>query len=323
MSYGERGGALAHLLGEIGGGLDVFLPLLGTSRILTGLEGLAQGEQALRAAEAYTAERRQGRAPGARGPSPLADHPDVRRALRTMSAQVDGMRLLAYTAIVTLDVSRLHPDEAVRRRHAELLDLLAPVVKVWCTELGVELVSESMQLHGGLGYMEEEGLAQCLRDVRAAPIYEGANGVLAAELVRRRLVDAAGQNMVHVLVDEVAEELRFRAGDDDLVGVVCSAVRQAGDEVAGAAAWLIERQKADVAGQRDALAGATAFVRLLGTYLSGWMLARQARAADPTEFRLRAPALVYAQRVLPEVRSLSAQVQAGAAGLFDSEAEVR
>jgi alkylation response protein AidB-like acyl-CoA dehydrogenase len=317
MRYGDGDGALAYLVGEEHGGLDVLLPLLNTSRILTGMEGLAIGARAAAMAHQYSAERRQGRAPGAVcSPSPIIDHPDVRRTVLTMQALVDAMRSLSYTATVSIDLARRHPDPAIRDAHARRLDVFAPVVKAWCTDVGVEVASMAMQVHGGLGYMEDSGVPQLLRDIRAAPLYEGSNGILAAELVRRRIVDVGA-----LLADSQAEVVSHK-GDGPVVAHLCAGVARAGNDVGRATAWMSERLGCGVEGERDALSGAAAYLRLVGVYLGGWALCRTARAASETvassvdaESMLRS-AQVYLDQVLPATHGLVVMACAGSRALF-------
>ncbi|HLT69115.1 MAG TPA: acyl-CoA dehydrogenase family protein, partial [Acidimicrobiales bacterium] len=149
--------------------------MMNNARLSVGVEGLAVGERAYQQAVAYAKERRQGRAPGAPAgeQSPIVEHPDVRRMLLTMRSQLEALRCLAYLNAECIDLASRHPDEEVRTRRQELADLLTPITKAWGTDLGVEITSLALQVHGGMGYIEETGVAQHYRDIRIAPIYEG------------------------------------------------------------------------------------------------------------------------------------------------------
>ena len=184
MAYED---AVGYLIGEPNEGMRYMFRMMNTARLSVGVEGLAVGERAYQQAVAYARERRQGRAVGAREDSPIIEHPDVRRMLLTMKAQIEALRCLAYLNAECLDYAKADPDESVRAARQELADLLTPVTKAWSTDLGVELASLALQVHGGMGYIEETGVAQHYRDIRIAPIYEGTNGIQAIDLVGRKL----------------------------------------------------------------------------------------------------------------------------------------
>ena len=190
MAYED---AVGYLIGEPNEGMRYMFRMMNTARLSVGVEGLAVGERAYQQAVAYAAERRQGRAVGAREDSPIVEHPDVRRMLLTMRAQIEALRCLAYLNAECLDYAKAHPEESVRAARQELADLLTPVTKAWSTDLGVELASLAVQVHGGMGFIEETGVAQHYRDIRIAPIYEGTNGIQAIDLVGRKLGLRGGQ----------------------------------------------------------------------------------------------------------------------------------
>ena len=191
MAYED---AVGYLIGEPNEGMRYMFRMMNTARLSVGLEGLAVGERAYQQAVAYAAERRQGRAVGAAAgeDSPIIEHPDVRRMLLTMKAQIEALRCLAYLNAECLDYAKAR-SRRVRQRPArqELADLLTPLSKAWGTDLGVELASLAVQVHGGMGFIEETGVAQHYRDIRIAPIYEGTNGIQAIDLVGRKLGCAA------------------------------------------------------------------------------------------------------------------------------------
>src|SRR5215216_6369940 len=184
MSYD---GAIGHLIGEPNQGMRYMFKMMNTARLSVGLQGMAMGERAYQDAVTYARERVQGRPPGVSPGTPILEHPDVRRMLLTIKAHVDALRALVFVNAESLDLAARHPDEAVRAERQEFADLLTPITKGWGTDVGVELTSLALQVHGGMGYIEETGVAQHYRDIRIAPIYEGTNGIQAMDLAGRKL----------------------------------------------------------------------------------------------------------------------------------------
>ena len=189
MSFGEAGGAIGYLIGEANQGMRYMFTMMNNARLSVGVQGLSIAERAYQDALRYAQQRKQGRAIGAPPgeSSPIVEHPDVRRMLLTMKAYIEAMRALLYTNAVSIDLARHHHDPAEREARRELADLLTPISNAWCTDFGFELTSVGLQVHGGMGYVEETGVAQYLRDSRIAPIYEGTNGIQAIDLVIRKL----------------------------------------------------------------------------------------------------------------------------------------
>jgi alkylation response protein AidB-like acyl-CoA dehydrogenase len=312
-------GAVGYLIGEANQGMRYMFKMMNNARLSVGVEGLSLGERAYQQAVAYAAERRQGRAVGspAGASSPIVDHPDVRRMLLTMRAQIEALRCLAYLNAESLDLAARHPDEVVRTARQELADLLTPITKGWGTDLGVELTSLAVQVHGGMGYIEETGVAQHFRDARIAPIYEGTNGIQAMDLVGRKLPMRAGGAIVDYLagIEATAGELSGAGGELDTIG------KHLADAVAGlrqATDWLLANGLAD---PNNALAGATPYLRMCGIVTGGWLLARSALAAQR---RLDAgtgdaaflgqkvlTARFYAEQLLPQAAGLVPSVTAG------------
>ncbi len=279
LAYGDRGeGAVGYLIGEENAGMRYMFTMMNNARLSVGLEGLALAERAFQMAVDYAKERRQGRAPGAPAgeQSPIIDHPDVRRMLLTMQASIDALRGVVYENAVALDRAAHGADEAERAAGAELADLLTPVSKGWGTDLGVELTSLAIQVFGGMGYIEETGVAQHFRDARIAPIYEGTNGIQAMDLVGRKLPMRGGAAVGDHLARIAALDEALAAAGEDLASIRrgladgLGALREATD-------WLMEHGLAD---PLDALAGATPYLRLFSVVTGGWMMARQALAAS-------------------------------------------
>ncbi len=190
MSFGETGGAVGWLVGEENRGLNCMFTMMNKARLFTGLQGVAVAERAYQMAHAFAQQRKQGRGPGmpAGQSSPIIVHPDVRRNLATMRALTAAGRAIAYSAARAIDLAHAAPEAQERRRNDELAGLLTPITKAWCSDMGFHVASIGVQVHGGMGYVEETGAAQLLRDARIPPIYEGTNGIQAIDLLLRKVL---------------------------------------------------------------------------------------------------------------------------------------
>jgi 3-(methylthio)propanoyl-CoA dehydrogenase len=313
MSFGEEEGAIGYLVGEEQGGMRAMFTMMNNARLQVGLEGLATAERAYQAALAHARERIQGRRRngGEERPARIIEHADVRRMLMTMKTQIEAMRALAYTAAAALDRARREPDAAARADAEGRLALLTPLVKAWCTDVGFEITSTALQVHGGMGYIEETGIAQLLRDARIAMIYEGTSGIQALDLVGRKLRMAEGR-LPATLFEELRSDLAAldAAGETELHRVLKSAM----EALEQATAWL----QADHGNDPDAAAaGATPYLRLFATTLGGFLLARSALCARGTVLAAskRASAAFYVGQVLPPATALLPAVTAGSAPL--------
>ncbi len=194
MAYGDTDGAIGHLVGEENRGLEFMFTMMNFARLEVGIEGVAIAERAYQHALEYARTRVQGRETGVKGGDrvTIIHHPDVRRMLMSMKAQTEAMRAIATLASAYLDAALLHPDKTERARNQALFDLLTPVVKGWCTEQSIEIASIGVQVHGGMGFVEEAGAAQYLRDARITTIYEGTTGIQANDLIGRKLAYEKG-----------------------------------------------------------------------------------------------------------------------------------
>jgi alkylation response protein AidB-like acyl-CoA dehydrogenase len=310
MSFGDNEGAIGYLIGEEQGGMRAMFTMMNFARVQVGLEGLAIAERAYQGAVTYAAERVQGTRPNGAKPKPahIIEHPDVRRTLLSIKVRIEAMRAMTDLAAAALDHAIGAPDDAARAAAQARLDLLIPLVKAWCSDQGFEIASDALQVHGGMGYIEETGAAQHLRDARIAMIYEGTNGVQALDLVGRKL-NLAGGAAVDTLLAELAA---------DLAAIEEPALRdglEAGLEtLREATAWLRAAPAPD-----DAAAGATPYLRLFATTLGGFLLARAMRAAAKTgsaEAETRAAAArFFIGQILPPAIGLLPAVTAGAAAL--------
>jgi len=279
MSYGDGGGATGYLVGEANRGLEYMFTMMNTERLGVGLQGVAIAERAYQQARDYARQRVQGRPAGVKGngPLPIIHHADVRRMLLEMRAGTEAARALAYFTAAAIDRARHHPDAAEAARQQGIVDLLTPVVKAWCTDLGVEIASLGVQVHGGMGFIEETGAAQHLRDARIAPIYEGTNGIQANDLVGRKLGRDRGA-VARAFIGEMRgldDALAKAPGDDP--AVIRRHLAAGLDALATATDGMVETVAVDLP---RALAGSVPYLRLAGIVTGGWLLAKGALAAQ-------------------------------------------
>ncbi len=276
MSYGDNDGAIGYLVGEENRGLEYMFTMMNNARLAVGLQGLSITERAYQQAASFAKERKQGRA-GEKKLAPIVDHADVRRMLMTMRSHAEAMRGLVLEAMVALDQQKRHPDTSWREWAERRVGLLTPIIKGWFTDMGVELSSMGVQVHGGMGFIEETGAAQHYRDSRILPIYEGTNGIQAMDLVGRKLLRDGGE-AAKELIDELHVQI---SGLNEVEGDDMAAIRRrlakAVDVVEDATDWLLDHAKDD-----PDVAGGTAcyFMRAWGITLGGAYLARAARHAQ-------------------------------------------
>nr|MBA3982378.1 acyl-CoA dehydrogenase [Acidimicrobiia bacterium] len=319
MSYGDGGGATGWLLGNELDGMRVMFVMMNMARLSVGVQGLGIAERATQATVRYANERTQGQVPGGeRGRSvAIVEHPDVRRMLWTMRAYTEAMRGLLYEAVAAYDLAR-HADDAEARAAAqELVDLLTPVAKSWSTDLGVEVASLAVQVYGGMGYVEETGVAQLLRDSRIAPIYEGTNGIQAMDLVGRKVPMRGGGAMTDFIARMRELDKELDAAGDELA-TIRAGLSGAIDDLDSATRWIFSNAGKPL----EVLAGASPYLRLMGVTVGGWMLARGALAAREwkseggdasfCDMKLHT-ARFYAEQLLPQTKGLVPQITAGGA----------
>jgi acyl-CoA dehydrogenase len=289
MSFGDQGGAVGYLIGREHEGIGCMFTMMNHARIDVGLQGLGNSERAFRLALAYAKERVQGTSPGQPGRATIIRHPDVRRMLMLMKAGTEAMRAFAYSTTATLDRIHHDPDPEARAWHESRCALLTPVLKGWCTELGQELCSLGVQVHGGMGYIEETGAAQFLRDVRITNIFEGTTGIQAMDLVGRKVI----KDNARALNELIAE---MQAVSTQLAGLHIEGYAQSqGHFLAGIAAltkardWLLANYTSDINAPNAVCFN---FLMLLGTVCGAWQMNRAAiiakakvdAGADPDGF---------------------------------------
>jgi len=320
LAYGDEKGAIGYLVGEENRGLEYMFTMMNHARLAVGVEGLAIGERAYQHALEYARTRVQGREIGQRSGDrvTIIHHPDVRRMLMSMRAQNEAMRALAYFAAATLDKARRHPDPAEKRRSQGLLDLLTPIVKGWCTEQGVEVASTGIQVHGGMGFIEETGATQYLRDARITTIYEGTTGIQANDLIGRKVAFENGATALAVIGAMRQIDAQLAAGGEKLASMRVN-LREVIDGLEQATCWLVETYPRSA---NAAAAVAVPYLKLFGTVAGGWMMARAALVAqeklkqpdadrDFLQAKL-ATARFYAEHELPRALPLAREVTRGA-----------
>jgi alkylation response protein AidB-like acyl-CoA dehydrogenase len=319
MSYGDKEGAIAYLVGQPNRGLEYMFTMMNHARLNVGLEGVAVSEAAYQKAAAYARERVQGTPVGGTKPASIIHHPDVRRMLMDMRARTEAMRALAYCTVACMDRAQHHPDAAERERNQGRVELLTPVVKGWCTENAVMIASTGIRVHGGVGYIEETGAAQYLRDATITTIYEGTTGIQANDLIGRKLARDRGVNAGVLIRDMEAELEALGTTNDTDLTAIRSALITALKAFVEATEWMLVHYDSK---QREAAAGAVPYLKLTGTVVGGWQMARAARIAhrllasggeNAAFLRAKiATARFYAEHVLPEAASGRDEITAGA-----------
>jgi acyl-CoA dehydrogenase len=316
LAYGDNGGAKGYLVGAENQGLVYMFLMMNLARHAVGVEGLAIADRAYQQALGFSRDRVQGRPVGVKSGDrvTIIHHPDVRRMLMTMKCKVEAMRALVYTWSAAYDMAGNHPDQSERERQQRFLELLTPVVKGWCTETGNSVAYMGVQVHGGMGFIEETGAAQHLRDARITTIYEGTTGIQAGDLIGRKLARDGGAAAVELLsmMREIESEASQIPGFDKAYGPAL-------DHLENATRWLL-----GVAMEAPQLPAAVSgyYLELCGVVVGGWLMARSAIAArlkkdsgdgDPDFYTAKIKtASYYAAHVLPASGALAHTIVEGA-----------
>jgi alkylation response protein AidB-like acyl-CoA dehydrogenase len=314
MTMGDHGGAVGYLVGEENRGMACMFTMMNQARLGVGLEGVGIADRAYQQALAYAQERKQGRGPGSKNGTsdPIIVHPDVKRMLLQMRALTGAARSICYATAVALDIAQRSTDTATRDRATARAALLTPMAKAFSTDIGNEVAALGVQVHGGMGFIEETGAAQHLRDARILTIYEGTNGIQSIDLVTRKL-GAHGGASVWALLEEMSEIVgRVEASNDPAFGPTGTKLRAALATLERISRWLLERL---ASAPGDALAGATPYLRLFSVTLGGCLLASEALA-------MRNDGNSEAGRAIPLARffaeTMTVQAEALAASVTDS-----
>ena len=318
-------GAIGWLIGQENRGLEYMFVMMNAARFAVGMQGVAVAERAYQKAVQYARDRVQSRAvEGSAGPIAIIGHPDVRRMLMTMRALTEGARSLGYVAAAAQDAAHASPDPEVRKANASFYEFLVPIVKGFATEMSLEVTSLGVQVHGGMGFIEETGAAQYYRDARILTIYEGTTAIQANDLIGRKTVRDGGKTVRGVLA-RVDETLAGLPAEGDL-GAIRARLAEAVQAMAQAVDHLVAQGKGD---PRAVYAGSVPYLMLCGTVLAGWQMARAAQrasvllaeGADDAAF-LKAKigsARFYADHILPRAGALCTAIVAGAPGTLALE----
>jgi alkylation response protein AidB-like acyl-CoA dehydrogenase len=311
--------AIGYLVGEENRGLETMFIMMNAARFGVGLEGVAIAERAFQRALAFARERLQGRAlAGGAKTVPIIRHPDVRRMLMLMKSQTEAMRALAYVVAAALDFASRSPNEKARKQHQAFVDLMIPIVKGWSTETGIEVASLGVQVHGGMGFVEETGAAQYLRDARITTIYEGTTGIQAMDLVGRKIAREGGATAKAWLGELEAFDAELTRSDNPAIQSLRRQLAEGVRAVGDCVQFIVSEKDAHAA-----FAGAVPFLKLCGIVAGGWQMARAALAAERGGFKddsfnrgKIATARFYGDHVLVQAPGLRDTVVKGAAGVM-------
>ena len=309
MQYGETDGAVGYLVGQENQGIDIMFGMMNHARLAVGLQGLAISERAYQQARTYARDRVQGVPLDGKKGDAIVHHPDVLRLLGTMKAEIEAMRALMMIGAAAMDKAR-HASDAEKPDLEARVGLLIPVIKGWMTERAQQITSDALQIHGGMGFIEETGAAQYSRDVRVTAIYEGTNGIQAMDLVARKLMDG-GEAAGRLLDDIEAFAEATREQIPDLAGPVW----QATETLRETTEWLVGQSDLN-----DRFAGAVPYLKAFARVLGGYYHLRAA-AAEPTSGTRMALARFYILRLLPEHTGLLIHARAGAEDLYSLSAD--
>ena len=317
MAFGEKSGAIGYLVGEANRGLEYMFTMMNNARLAVGLEGVAIAERAYQHAAHYAKERVQGRVAGSSEKLPIVHHADVQRMLMQMKTQTEAMRALAYLAAAQSDIAQRHPDTAMRDASQLRVDLLTPIVKAWCTEQAIEIASLGIQVHGGMGYIEETGAAQYLRDARITSIYEGTTGIQAIDLLGRKIIRDEGAEARRLLAEIQACATDLSSSSSIQLQEIATDLQKAVQSLSKALDWVLHEHATN---PQATFAGAYPLLQCFGFVCGGWLMAKAAFVSDGilqgdarNAFALQkiASARFYSQAILPQVHGLADTVCAG------------
>jgi 3-(methylsulfanyl)propanoyl-CoA dehydrogenase len=322
MVFGDHGGAIGFLIGEENAGMACMFTMMNRARLAVGLQGVGVAEHATQQATAYARERKQGRTPGMRAneSAPIIAHPDVKRMLLTMRALTQAARSICYATALALDRAERGSDEVAREAAHARASLLTPLAKAFSSDIGIEVASLGVQVHGGMGFIEETGAAQLYRDARIAAIYEGTNGIQAIDLVTRKLPLLGGAAVETYLAELRGIVEAVNATNDPALGWSGLRLEEALASLTRATQWMLTNLEKDI---NQALAGATPYLRLFSIAAGGCLLAQQALAA----LRLNAEAgsrsalaRFFAENIAVQAGSLERTIVEGGGAVLGAEA---
>lgn len=329
LQFGDHGGAIGTLVGEENRGLEYMFIMMNAARFGVGMQGIGLAERAYQQAAAFAKERVQSRAvEGSSGPVAIVNHPDVRRMLMSMRAQTEAARALAYVGAGLSDLAHHHPDAATRAANLAVYEYLVPIIKGWSTEMSEQVARDGVQVHGGMGFIEETGAAQHYRDAKILSIYEGTTAIQANDLVGRKTVRDGGAVAKSILaqVRATADQLGDAQGPD-AAAIRAQLVRGA-DALDAVVDFVVATTKAD---PRAVFAGSVTYLKLAGIVLGGWQMARAALVAqaklaagdgDAAFCRAKiATARFFADHILSQAEGMRHAIVEGSAGVLGLEIE--
>ena len=320
MKYGEKDGAIGYLVGEENRGLLTMFIMMNAARLAVGVQGVSIAERATQRAIDYANERKQGRPPGATGSGmrPIIEHADTRRSIMTMKAMTQAARAICLVTAREIDIAHRSRNEGERQAAQAKAALLTPIAKAFSTDIGCEVASIGVQIHGGMGFVEETGAAQYYRDARILPIYEGTNGIQAIDLVTRKLPLTGGKVMEAYIAELNATVDQVKASNQPAFGRMGDRLGEAVAALTEATVWM---GKALATNQNGALAGATPYLRLFGLAAGGHYLARGALVAsrDGGGIKHIALARFFAENLCVQAQGLADTVTGGADSILGVE----
>jgi len=320
LQFGDHGGAIGHLIGEENRGLEYMFIMMNAARFAVGMQGVGVSDRAYQKAVAYAKDRVQSRPVdgSAKQPVSIIHHPDVRRMLATMRSLTEASRALAYVAAAHCDIAHRHFDDAKRAEHQAIYEFLVPIVKGWSTELSLDVTSLGVQVHGGMGFIEETGAAQYYRDARILPIYEGTTAIQANDLIGRKTVRDGGAVAKSLLAEVAATVDALGQHEGAAFRSMKRYLEQGHRSLAAAVDFVIANTKSD---PNAVFAGSVPYLKLAGIVLGGWQMARallvaaQKQAEDPSFYGAKiATAQFFAEHVLPQAAALEASIVSAKGG---------
>ena len=321
MRYGDNGGARGWRLGPQNGGMAAMFTMMNNARLGVGVQGIGLADRAYQHALAFSKDRVQSAALGSNDKSGvrIIEHPDVRRNLLTMRSQVEAGRAMALLAYASLDKAHNANDEEDRAYHNRRVDLLTPLVKAWCTDMAVEVTSIGVQIHGGMGFVEETGAGQYYRDARILPIYEGTNGIQALDLMGRKLARDRGQGTSELIAEMKADVTKAKVNNDPVAQALAERLERAIAQLEDCTNWMLATTSDDLF---QAAAGATPFLNMWGTVVGAWTMVRRACVeqddvfsdADMASQKLSAD--FFVRNILPRAKGFAEQVTDGGTALL-------
>ena len=278
LQFGDHGGAIGHLVGDENRGLEYMFIMMNAARFAVGMQGIAVAERAYQKAVSYAKDRVQSRdLAGSSGPVAIIQHPDVRRMLMSMRAQTEAARALSYVTAAAFDAAHHHADESTRKANAAFYDFMVPIVKGWSTELSIDVASTGVQVHGGMGFIEETGAAQHYRDARILTIYEGTTAIQANDLMGRKTVRDGGALARSIIAQVRHTEAELASAKSPDLQAIHKRLSAASIALEKAVDFIVTTAKSDI---KAAFAGSVLYLKLAGVVFGGWQMARAALVAS-------------------------------------------